>query len=205
MSEKDGLSSIKKAKEEEYFHRKEQELIENLRTRARSEAERHGMAEALGVVDQEILNDLEQLGYTRDTVMLLHLVPLLHVAWSDGSLSAPEVEQLRAAAWARGMEEGSPAHRQLEEWVRLRPSESFFQKTLRVIGSLLQALPADKRQAGAGDLLSLSSEIASASGGILGLGAKVSAAERRVLKKIAEELELNHKKATQAVVSKLSS
>ena len=203
MSE-DGLSKLKRAKEEEYFHKKEKELIESLRARARAEAERQGMAEALGVADQQILKDLKELGYNRDTVTLLHLVPLLQVAWSDGSLAAPEVEQLRAAAWARGIEENSPAHQQLEEWLRLRPDDTFFERTLRVVADLLQGLPADQRKAGTGDLLSLSSQIASASGGILGLGSKVSGAERRALEKIAAELEKNHGKATQEVVAELN-
>jgi hypothetical protein len=42
------------------------------------------MAERTGVVDQEILKDLETLGYTPETVMLLYLVRLLEVAWGGG-------------------------------------------------------------------------------------------------------------------------
>ena len=33
------------------------------------------MAERTGVADEEILRDLEALGYTPETVVLLHLVP----------------------------------------------------------------------------------------------------------------------------------
>ena len=191
MAEKEFLGDRRRKEEEEYFRKQEQLLIDKLRQRAREEATRRDMAERTGVADQEILRDLEALGYTPDTVMLLHLVPLLQVAWAEGGVSERERALIIEAARARGIEPGSSADQQLAAWLATPPATEFFDKTLRVIGAILQALPPGERDGGMRDLLSYSTAIASASGGILGFG-KVSQAEQRVLARITEELQQAH-------------
>jgi hypothetical protein len=149
------------------------------------------MAEGTGVADEEILRDLAALGYTPETVMLLHLVPLLQMAWAEGGVSDGERALIIEAARARGIDEGSPADRQLASWIATRPAVELFEKSLRAIGAILQARPAEEREASQRDLLAYSTAIASASGGILGFG-KVSPEEQRVLARITEEFERAH-------------
>jgi hypothetical protein len=174
--------------EEEYFRRQEQELIEKLKQRGQDQAARRQLAERTGVVDEEILRDLQALGYTPETVMLLHLVPLLQMAWAEGSVSDRERNLIIEAARARGIEAGSPADRQLTAWLASRPSEELFEKTLRAIRAILSASPEAERQADQRDLLARLTAIASASGGILGFG-KVSPEEQQLLARVAAEIE----------------
>lgn len=54
---------------------------------------------------------------------------------------------------------------------------------------MLEALPPEQRAASRDDLVAYSTSIASVSGGILGLGNKVSPEERAMLERIAAELE----------------
>ena len=61
----------RKGLEEEYFRKREQELIEKLRQRRAEDASRQQLAERAGVADEEILNGLQALGYSADTVLLL--------------------------------------------------------------------------------------------------------------------------------------
>jgi hypothetical protein len=143
------------------------------------------------VADAEILQDLLGLGYTPETVMLLHLVPLVQTAWAEGGVSDRERALIVEAARARGVEPGSPADQKLAEWLTSRPSERFFERTLRAIRAFLEARPAEEREASRRELLSYSTAIASASGGVLGIGA-VSAEERAVLARISSELERAH-------------
>ncbi len=70
--------------EDEYFHRKEKELIEKLRQRNERVAQVQALSEATGIPDQDILETLHELGYTPGTIALLHLVPLIQVGWADG-------------------------------------------------------------------------------------------------------------------------
>ena len=191
MAEKEFLGDRRRVQEEEYFQRQEQQLIAKLQQRSRDEARRREMAERAGVADHEILQELEKLGYTTETVRLLHLVPLIQVAWAEGGVSDRERALIIEAARARGIEPGSAADQQLAAWLATPPAIEFFDKTLRVIGAILQVLPPGERDGGMRDLLSYSTAIGSASGGILGFG-KVSQAEQRVLARITEELQQAH-------------
>jgi hypothetical protein len=203
MPDKNPLDDLKRAKEEEYFQRKDQELIEKMRQRAKSESERLQMSAASGVTDDEALRTLQELGFDRETVLLLHLVPLVHVAWIDGDVSGRERERLFEAAQLRGVKEASPAHRQLSDWLDHRPSEEFFQKTLRAIRDILQALPAEEQKSRKQDLVTCSTQIARASGGIFGLGSKISEAEQRLIEQIAKELEHDHTAAARQVLDEI--
>jgi hypothetical protein len=191
VTERDAFAARGRALEEEYFRKREQDLIEKLRKRAAAEAERARLGEQAGVADEEILQDLQEIGYTPETVMLLHLVPLVQMAWAEGGVSDRERALIVEAARARGIEAGSPADRQLAEWLTSRPSERLFERTLRAIRAFLQARPAAEREATRRELLSDSAAIASASGGVLGFGA-VSAEERALLARLSDELERAH-------------
>ncbi len=175
----------RRAKEDEYFYRQEQELMEKLRQRSQEEEGRRRLAERSGVADEEILRDLQALGYTAETVQLLHLVPLIQMAWAEGSVSDRERGLILEAARSRGVEPDSAADRQLALWLDSRPSEELFEKTLRAVSALLQAQPTET---GREDLAAQLAAIASASGGILGFG-KISPQEQEVLARITQEME----------------
>ena len=188
MTDKDAFAERGRTLEEDYFRRKEQEVIEKMRRSAAAEAQRRQLGEQAGVADAGILQDLQELGYTAETVMLLHLVPLIQTAWAEGSVSNQERDLIVQAARSRGIDAGSPADRQLTRWLTDRPSDELFDKTLRAIGAILQSRSPEERAASERDLLSLCTAIASASGGIFGLHA-VSDDERQILARISKQFE----------------
>lgn len=188
MADNELFGDRRRGLEEEYFRRQERELIAKLQQRGSEEASRKRLAERTGVADEEILRDLESLGYTSETVMLLHVVPLLQMAWAEGDVSDRERDLIIEAARTRGIEKDTPADRQLAEWLASRPGDDLFDKTLRVIGAILESRPPGEREASQKDLLSRLTAIASASGGILGFG-KVSPQEHQVLARISQEME----------------
>jgi hypothetical protein len=205
LQKDDSFNVRKKALEEDYFRTKETAVIEKMRARAARDAERRQMGEELGVADEEILRDLQELGYTRDTLKVVHLVPLIQVAWADGKISAGEREQFIKAARSRGILENTPADDQLKAWLNHGPSDEVFQKTLRIIRALYAALPPEEREATGRDLLSYATRVAAGSGGILGLGNKISAEEREVLSRIAAEIEAANQTATHKLLKEDSS
>lgn len=184
MSDENQLGKRGKALEDEYFHRKEKELIEKLRQRHAVEAQRQELSAATGIPDEDILKTLQEMGYTRDTVSLLHLVPLINVAWADGKVTAAEREMILEAASLHGVTGGSPAYLKLTDWLDNRPSDEFFEQALRVVGSILKSSPATGGLRG-GDVLAHAIRVAEASGGILGFGNRVSDEERAMLERIA--------------------
>lgn len=192
MTDRDAFAERGRSLEEEYFHRKEREVIDKLRVRAAADEQRRRLAEKAGVADEEVLRDLQDLGYTPETVMMLYLVPVIQTAWAEGGVSQKERDLIVKAARSRGITEGTPCDQQLNMWLTTQPSEEVFERSLRAIRTILQAQPSDVREASEKDLLSLATAIASASGGIVGFRT-VSDEERQILAHINEELKKSGK------------
>jgi ADP-ribose pyrophosphatase YjhB (NUDIX family) len=188
-SSKDVVGERAGKAEEDYFQRQEQELRARLRERAAREAALRELGEAAGVEDASTLHVLAELGFDRDTLRVLHLFPLVVVAWADGELAAAEREQIVAAARAQGITAGSPAEDRLNAWLDGRPDDATTERTLAVLRDL-HASPGGGTGSPA-DLLALCQAIAGAAGGFLGLG-KVSAAEQAALERIAGALASAH-------------
>ena len=181
----DDPRSGKRDHEETYFRKQDQELIERMRRAASAEAARREIGEKTGLQDPELLKDIEQLGFSADTVALLPLMPLVEVAWAEGGVSGPERTALVDFARRRGIAAGSAADDQLREWLGSRPSAAMFSKANRLTGAILAAHGAGDLTAD--DLVKQCEAIAAASGGVLGIG-KVSAEERTALAQIAAAL-----------------
>ena len=192
MADKDAFAEREHLLEEDYFRRKEKELIAKMRVRAAAEEQRRRLGQQAGVADDEVLRDLQDLGYTPETVMLLYLVPILQTAWAEGDVTAKERDLIVKAARSRGITAGTPCDQQLEMWLTNRPSDELFERSLRAIRTILAAQPADARAAAEKDLMSLATAIATASGGIVGFHA-VSAEERQILTHIRDELKKSGK------------
>jgi len=196
MAQKDAFDELRKAKEEEYFHKKETELLEKLRQRGAVEAERRKLGDALPTADAQILEDLQALGYNAETVKLLFVVPLLAVAWADGSITPRERSLILELAKA------DDKQGQLTQWLNQKPPDEFFERSLRVVRSLLAAQSPEERSAAKRDLHSSAVRIAEASGGILGLGS-ISNAERAAIERVAAEIETGHSESSRQMLDRI--
>jgi hypothetical protein len=188
MQDRQSFAGSERAKEEDFFYKRDRELLDKARRQAEVEAERRYLGEITGIADEEIVRELQQLGYNRETVVLLNLSPLIDVAWSDGSLTEQERKFIFEAARQESVEEGGPGWRQLAAWLKNRPADQFFHSTLRALRAKFRALPREERERKERDLVAQCTRVASASGGVLGLGSKLSEAERRVIARITAEL-----------------
>ncbi len=187
MSERENLSERGRAMEEEYFRKRDRELIEKLRKARADEDAKRAMGESTGVHDPALLQSLLDLGFTPETVSLLALVPVLQVAWAEGGVTKHEYDLVMKLAAARGIADGSPAHQQLIAWLGSRPPSAVFAGANRLIRAMLDSGAGQARDFTADELVRACEEIAGASGGFLGLG-RVSAEERALLQSIASDL-----------------
>jgi hypothetical protein len=199
------LSKNARGAEEKYFHKKEKELIEKLKKKASAEAHRKGLAEAIGLDNQQILDVLQEMGFDRATVVLLFLFPLLQVAWSDGEVSKEERALLLKAARTHGIDEGSAAHEKLVSLLLTQPAPFLFERALTVIQDLLRFQKGETRQSTSTKLIHACERVAVASGGFLGLGSKVSAKEKAVLRRLASAIVEKHAAAADRVESTIKS
>jgi hypothetical protein len=109
MTDNDGITSDARAREEEYFRRKDRELVESLRRAAEADASRQALERTSGIHDPVMLQELEALGFTPDTASLLPLVPIVQVAWAEGGVSDDERKLIVQFARGRNIPEGSAA------------------------------------------------------------------------------------------------
>lgn len=188
MSEKDAFAERGRASEEEYFRRRDRELLERLQRSSRDEGERRALGARTGLADEEALRDLQALGFTTDTLALLPLMPLVQVAWADFGVTEAERDAVLRIAHDRGIADDSPAGRQLREWLTTAPAAEVFDGATRLIRAVLDG-PAHRIEGmTAGELVACCERIAESSGGVFGIIGRVSADERARLDAIARAL-----------------
>jgi hypothetical protein len=184
--DKDGITDHIRAQEDEYFHRKDLELVEMLRRADAESKARQALEQETGLHDPELLRELDALGFTPATIALLPLVPVLRVAWAKTGISTGERAMILKLARARGIADGSVADHVLKLWLDVKPSEETFHKATRLISAIIES-PDHRVHVTADELLEYCEKIAHSSGGIFGIGA-VSHEERAAISEIAAAL-----------------
>ncbi len=187
MVDNDGIPSDIRSREEEYFRKRDRELIEKMRLAAEASRARQELETRSGVHDPALLQELEVLGFTPDTVSLLPLVPIVQVAWAEGGVDEEERKLILQLARQRGIDQGSAADTQLSAWLGSRPSEDVFNRATRLIRAMLDDPGTERKDLRVEDLIRHCEEIAAASGGVMGFR-KISSAERVLLGQIEAAL-----------------
>src|SRR5262245_34047496 len=189
--EKDIFQERGRGEEAAYFRNQDAKLIEKLRESARLEEITAALAEKLQVDNPELLRRVMALGVTIDTGPAFLLAPLVQVAWAEGEVTEREHKTVLRVAGARGVEENSPAHTHLLEWLQKRPPDALFDTAMEVIKVGFSVLPPDEREERIKRLVQACHEVAEASGGlakVLGLGSGVSGEEEALLDTITTTL-----------------
>ncbi len=145
------------------------------------------LADVTGVSDSTTLHVLRAAGYTAATVKLLDFVPLVLVAWADGTMSRRERAVILDAASERQIEGQTPADALLQEWLAACPCTPLC--NILVLRVVMSALPSAQRASRRRDLLARCDVVASASRSVFGFGPKISQKERRTIEHIAATLE----------------
>jgi hypothetical protein len=169
--------------EDEFFRRQDAQLLERLRERQGAETRREALTRATGITNAAILDRLGQFGVEAKTVAALRLVPLVEVAWADGSLDANERGAVLARAQAFGIAPGSPEATLLEGWLDYPPDAALQSAWTQLVQGLCEVLPPAEVARMRSGLLEGARAVAGASGGVLGLG-KVSAAESAAIARL---------------------
>ncbi len=173
--------------EEKYAHDRDQEKIDKIRRDRQLNAiqaeEREGIAHILDSTES-IAEEALALGFDKKTVRILHLVPLIQVAWADGAVDAEEKTAILAAASKNGVDESSEAYEFLSLLITHQPTKTFFDRTHAVIANLLE-----NKEAKRDEILKDIEGVAQASGGLFGMG-KISTSERELITELKSILKL---------------
>jgi len=181
MIEKKVLADREKALEELFFEKENRKLLERMRAEAEQVSAKQGLTDLTGIRDEALLEKLVQLGIRPGKWAALALIPLVEVAWADGSVDKRERRAVLSAAEANGVAKDGAAHELLEQWLAERPDTAYLEAWGEYIVALCAELGESERVALRQEILGRARQVAEAAGGVLGLGNKVSEAEQRAL------------------------
>jgi hypothetical protein len=175
------LGDRRKALEDSFFAKQEAKLLEKIRATRAAEESRESLAQTTGIADSAVLDKLEELGIVSDTIAALSLVPLVAVAWADGTVDDKEHNAVLAAAAEVGVNAEHVGYELLEGWLTERPGSDLVETWKAYIQDLTGSLSPTEKSALRDDLIGRARAVAEATGGFLGLGNKISSEESAVL------------------------
>ena len=183
----DSLSSAGKALEDAFFAREDARLLEQLRAKAKQEERRKALREVVLIEDEGLVDHLLELGIGPETVLAVTLIPLVMVAWADGTIEPKERQAIVQAAEQKGVVPGSVAGQMLDRWLAEPLDAKIVDAWKRYVTTIWPSLTPKEREEVRQMGLERARAIAEAAGGFLGLS-KISAQERAVLDELAEVL-----------------
>lgn len=172
--------------EEAYFKALEIEqrrkLREKLEAAAKDMADKQAIADSLKTDDLSLAERIKALGFSGESAGVFDLLPLVHVAWADGTVQKGERAAILRVLEARGVTSGSEGFVLMESLLEEQPSDEYMAQSLAVLKELVGA---GGRSA---EIVDLCQQVASAAGGFLGLVGKVDDQERALIDQIAHQL-----------------
>ena len=163
------------------------ETREEIRTRLASVAnelrDAEQIAAGMKTDDLDLAAQVKSLGFDGDSARVFDLLPMVHVAWADGTIQAGERASIMEVLDLRQLGPETRAHQMIAALLETRPAEVWFDVSARLLRELFETRPWNSRA-----LVDLCVMVAEASGDFLGLGDAVSDEERTALERIAHTL-----------------
>jgi hypothetical protein len=172
-----------KTLEDEFFRKEDARLIEKLRELKAKEATREELSRISGIKNTGILDRLIQLGIHTETLVALSIVPLAEVAWADGAIDAKEEQAILDRAAKSGVTPGSTSHDLLKSWLERRPEPRLLSAWIHMVQGINETLTSEQVEALRAGLIERARAVASASGGVFGVG-KISNAEAEMIRQL---------------------
>ena len=173
--------------EDAFFTKENARLLDQLKEKQTREA----LREMVKVEDETFLDRLIELGIGPETVLALTLVPLIAVAWADGTLDGRERDAIIKAAEEKGVSPETAGHQLLETWLSRRPERELFDSWKQYVRGIWETFTDEERQRMRERTLDWALAVAEASGGFLGVISKVSPSERVVIKELEKVLRVS--------------
>jgi hypothetical protein len=179
------LSDRRKALEDRFFQDQESKKISRLREELAAKKDQADLGAASGIEDEKLLAALVKLNVGASDLSALALIPLVRVAWADGTMKDGERDAILQAASSHGVSKDSHGHQLLDAWLGKPPANELYEAWTGYVKALLADMDESHADTLKESILGLAHDVASAAGGILGLGS-VTKTEKEVLAAISE-------------------
>jgi hypothetical protein len=157
-----------KALEEMFFARESEKLRKTLQEKEDVKDKKEALSATSGITDDAVLEQLVTLDIRSDTLAALSLVPLVEVAWADGSMDDSERSAILSAAEDSGISDESAAL--LDGWLVTQPGSEMLSAWKDYISALTSTMDTAARDNLEQELLGRARRVAESAGGFLGIG-----------------------------------
>jgi hypothetical protein len=169
--------------EDAFFQQRDKVLIENLKKMQVMKETKDSLANVSGIKNEKVLDKLVELGVRPETLASLSVIPLVEVAWADGSISKEEEAAVLKAAQGRGIQNGSIEFGLLKEWLEVKPPATLLDAWRHYMEGLCEKLTEKEKESMKKEIMGGAQAVAQASGGLLGINT-ISSEEKAVLSKM---------------------
>ena len=180
------LEQRRRALEESFFKDQDAKLLVAMRKKAARAEKRAALSESSGLTNRDLLELLLALEIDSETLAALTLIPLVEVAWADGSIAQQERDAILAAADSVGITPESESYLLLDHWLKKAPPARLLEAWESYVAALSETLTPEARRTLRKDVIERARRVATAAGGFLGLGSKISSSEEKVLERLEE-------------------
>lgn len=171
--------------EEQFYKNLDQQLLNRLREKNQVEHTAESIMQLTGITDQEVAAKIASLNVSSETLAAFRLVPLVAVAWASDHIDADEQYVIDQAAEKSGLDEASRAL--LGQWTKNRPGSELLETWCQYAAALVSSLDEAHRRSLRDQVVGQATEVAKASGGVLGFGS-ISPSEKATIEKIRQAL-----------------
>ena len=140
--------------------------------------------QATQITNIRVLMELIDCGVRAESLNLLTIVPLVHVAWSNGRIEDEERLAILEAAAQVGVRADSPGFVLLNGWLCCRPHRTLIRTWKDYIAAIQKFLSPEAYKALRLSTVNRARTVAEASGGVLGF-LKVSRAEEDAIQELS--------------------
>lgn len=176
------MSRVSKILEDRFFFAESIVLKDQLARLKQKEESVEALAKVSGIVNTNILKELVALNIRPEILSALCLVPIIEVAWADGTIEEKERQAILEGARKNGFEED---HEILKEWLQRKPDKTLMDAWMAYMSGFCEIIGKESLASLKADILEHARMVAEASGGFLGLTNPVSEMEKAVLDSIA--------------------
>jgi hypothetical protein len=155
--------------EEAFFLERDQQLMDKLRDELAALETQQKLSHVTGIAEEHVLINLVQAGVRPESLTAVMLVPLVEVAWCDGSVAQGERDAVLNAAVAQGIHPHSAAYGLLKSWLDNRPDPKIIIGWKEYVHELAKITPRETIAAMKKNMLDRAHRVAAAAGGFLGL------------------------------------
>jgi len=117
----DPFGDRRKNLEDAFFKDKDKQFMENMSRELSAMEEKKQLAHVSGIVEERVLDNLVKAGVTAETLAAVSLIPMVEVAWVDGSVTPEERDAVLNAAAAQGVKPDTAPYEILRSWLKERP------------------------------------------------------------------------------------